>query len=55
MVTGGETGNSCTGTWRRVHYRNSWKVEMVTGGETGIAVQVPGEGLTTGIAGRPRW
>ena len=33
MVTGGEAGNSCTGTWSMVHYRNGWEVEMVTGGE----------------------
>ena len=35
MLAGGEAGNSCTGTWRRVHCRNSWQAEMVTRGETG--------------------
>ena len=33
MVTGGEAGNSYTGTWRRVHCRNGREVKMVTGGE----------------------
>ena len=35
MVAGGEAGNECTGTWRRVHCRNGWEVEMVAGGDAG--------------------
>ena len=30
-----EGGHEGTGTWRRVHCRNGWEVEMVPGGEAG--------------------
>ena len=54
VVAGGVPGDGCEDTWSRYHCRNGREVKIWPVGWQGMAVQRPGEGITTRIDGRSR-